>query len=143
MATIRVTDVAKTDDVSSGSPYLLVTKDITKNNVTVHRLRRLSVTDLLAEADSGTRQIDSVPTSGSENMVRSGGVYSALSAKQNAVSGKGLSTNDYTAAAKVLVDAFNALMTSGNNGKLLAISNGAPAVISVDDILADGDSTRY
>ena len=46
---------------------------------------------------------DSVPTQGSTNAVSSGGVYSALAGKVDAVSGKGLSTNDYTNADKQAV----------------------------------------
>ena len=47
--------------------------------------------------------VDSVPTQGSNNAVRSGGVYSALASKVDAVSGKGLSTNDYTNVDKQAV----------------------------------------
>ena len=43
---------------------------------------------------------DDSPTSGSNNPVKSGGIYTALEGKVNTVSGKGLSTNDYTTAEK-------------------------------------------
>lgn len=43
---------------------------------------------------------DEAPTEGSSNPVKSGGVYSSLSGKVDKVSGKGLSTNDYTTAER-------------------------------------------
>lgn len=47
-----------------------------------------------------TITIDSTPTSGSENAVSSGGTYTALDGKVDKVSGKQLSTEDYTTAEK-------------------------------------------
>lgn len=49
---------------------------------------------------AGAMIIDPAPTQGSNNAVRSGGVYSALEGKVNAETGKGLSTNDYSDAEK-------------------------------------------
>lgn len=43
---------------------------------------------------------DDSPTSGSNNPVKSGGIYTALDGKVDTVNGKGLSTNDYTTAEK-------------------------------------------
>lgn len=43
---------------------------------------------------------DNTPTSGSNNPVKSGGIYTALDGKVDKESGKGLSTNDYTTAEK-------------------------------------------
>lgn len=43
---------------------------------------------------------DDSPTSGSNNPVKSGGIYTALEGKVDTVNGKGLSTNDYTTAEK-------------------------------------------
>lgn len=43
---------------------------------------------------------DDVPTSGSSKFVTSGAIYTALDGKVSIVSGKGLSTNDYTTAEK-------------------------------------------
>lgn len=48
--------------------------------------------------------IETTPTSNSDNLVTSGGVYTALENKVDKVSGKGLSTNDYTNADKAAVD---------------------------------------
>ena len=48
----------------------------------------------------GEITIDSTPTEGSTNAVQSGGTYTALANKVDKVSGKGLSTNDYTTAEK-------------------------------------------
>lgn len=39
---------------------------------------------------------DNAPTSGSNNPVKSGGIYTALAGKVDKVAGKGLSANDYT-----------------------------------------------
>lgn len=44
---------------------------------------------------------DSVPTDGSTNPVESNGIYDALAGKVDKVSGKGLSTNDFTNADRV------------------------------------------
>ena len=44
--------------------------------------------------------VDTAITSGSTNAVQSGAVYTALAGKVDTVSGKGLSTNDYTTAEK-------------------------------------------
>jgi hypothetical protein len=54
----------------------------------------------VGDALDNIKPVDSVPTQGSANVVQSGGVYSALAGKVDAVSGKGLSTNDYTDAEK-------------------------------------------
>ena len=43
---------------------------------------------------------DDAPTSGSSKFVTSGAIYTALNGKVSVVSGKGLSTNDYTTAEK-------------------------------------------
>jgi hypothetical protein len=44
--------------------------------------------------------IDSTPTQGSDNPVTSNGIYTALNGKVDKITGKGLSTEDYTAAEK-------------------------------------------
>ena len=76
--------------------------------------------------------IDSTPTQGSANAVSSGGTYTALAGKVDAVSGKGLSTNDYTTADKDKLaginlsnyvptsqkGANNGVATLGSNGKI-------------------------
>jgi hypothetical protein len=48
--------------------------------------------------------IETTPTSNSDNLVTSGGVYTALENKVDKISGKGLSTNDYTNVDKAAVD---------------------------------------
>ena len=60
--------------------------------------------DELIAAKQDVLTFDSAPTSGSENPVTSGGVYTALGAKVDKVTGKGLSTNDYTAEDKAAVN---------------------------------------
>lgn len=51
-------------------------------------------------------EIDGNPIENSNNLITSGGVYSALNGKVDKVSGKGLSTNDYDTTAKAKVDAI-------------------------------------
>ena len=48
----------------------------------------------------GALTFDNVPQTNSDNPVKSSGIYSALSGKVDKVSGKGLSTNDYTTSEK-------------------------------------------
>lgn len=52
------------------------------------------------EAKQDLLTFDNTPTQNSNNPVTSGGVYTALSDKVDKVNGKGLSTNDYTTAEK-------------------------------------------
>jgi hypothetical protein len=51
---------------------------------------------------------DDVPTQGSNNPVKSGGVYTALDNKVDKVAGKGLSANDFTNALKDKLDGIDA-----------------------------------
>ena len=60
--------------------------------------------DELIAAKQDVLTFDSAPTSGSENPVTSGGAYTALGAKVDKETGKGLSTNDYTAEDKAAVN---------------------------------------
>lgn len=57
--------------------------------------------------------------------------------------GKGLSTNDFTAAQKSVVDALAALQTADNNGKVLSVQSGAFAAVNVTSLLPDGDEVSY
>ena len=50
---------------------------------------------------------DTTPTNNSAKAITSGGVYTALADKVDKVSGKGLSTNDYTNADKAIVGGVN------------------------------------
>lgn len=52
---------------------------------------------------TNTPTVDAAPASGSNNLVSSGGVYTALGDKVDKVNGKGLSTNDYTNEDKAKV----------------------------------------
>lgn len=58
--------------------------------------------------------IDLIPVSGSPNAISSGGMFTALAGKVDAIAGKGLSTNDYTTADK---------------SKLAALSTAPPAPV--------------
>lgn len=88
--------------------------------------------DLDAKQDALT--FDNAPTENSSNPVKSGGVYTALAGKVDAVSGKGLSTNDYdnTEKAQVATNAEDISSLKSNlttlgltvqNGKLCAVYN--------------------
>jgi len=60
------------------------------------------------ELESGsTITIDPTPTSGSTNAVQSGGTYTALEGKVDKVTGKQLSTEDFTTAEKTKLDGIN------------------------------------
>lgn len=54
----------------------------------------------LLDNKQDTLTFDNAPTENSTNPVKSGGVYTALGGKVDKVTGKGLSTNDYTTAEK-------------------------------------------
>lgn len=90
-------------DVTTGKFYTR-----TQTNSTWGAWReKVNAADLAAVATSGaysdltgTPTIDSTPTEASTNPVQSGGVYTALDGKVDKVSGKELSTNDYTNADK-------------------------------------------
>lgn len=80
--------------------------------------------------------VDSTPTQGSNNAVSSGGVWDALAGKVDAVTGKGLSANDYTNAEKQKVtDTANAL--SGKVAKPITSPNGTAGQL----LRTNGDGT--
>lgn len=57
---------------------------------------------------TNTPVVDAAPTSGSHNLVESGGVYTGLDGKVDKVQGKGLSTEDYTTAEKTKLGGIEA-----------------------------------
>lgn len=73
------------------SDLLIVEQSNGTKNASVELLK-----STVREGLQPTLTFDEVPTEGSSNPVKSGGVYSSLSGKVDKVSGKGLSTNDYT-----------------------------------------------
>lgn len=76
---------------------------------------------------------DNSPTSGSSNPVKSGGIYSALDNKVDKVSGKGLSTNDYTTPEKEkLASLSNYDDTELRMALAEAIDSGAKNVFNTD-----------
>lgn len=86
-----------------------VTGDTTATELNyVHGVTSPIQTQLNGKQDTLT--FDNVPTENSNNPVKSGGVYSALADKVNKVTGKGLSTNDYTNADKAIVDGVTAAL---------------------------------
>jgi len=97
-----------TNPVTSGGVYAFVVQGL-GNKVDKVQGKGLSTEDYttaeknkLANIDAN---IDSTPTSGSTHPVSSGGVYDALGNKVDKVSGKGLSTEDFTAMYKAWLDA--------------------------------------
>ncbi len=49
----------------------------------------------------------------------------------------------YPAEDEAVVDALKALITATNNGKVLAISEGALAAVTVESLITDGDEVSY
>lgn len=80
----RLTDARPASDVSAWA------KELTKPSY--------SYSEII-----NTPTVDTAPASGSNNLVSSGGVYTALGDKVDKVNGKGLSTNDYTNEEKAQV----------------------------------------
>lgn len=80
----RLTDARPASDVSAWA------KELTKPSYSYSEI-------------TNTPTVDTAPASGSNNLVSSGGVYTALGDKVDKVNGKGLSTNDYTDEEKAQV----------------------------------------
>jgi hypothetical protein len=80
----RLTDARPASDVSAWA------KELTKPSYSYSEI-------------TNTPTVDAAPASGSNNLVSSGGVYTALGDKVDKVNGKGLSTNDYTNEEKTQV----------------------------------------
>jgi hypothetical protein len=80
----RLTDARPASDVSAWA------KELTKPSYSYSEI-------------TNTPTVDAAPASGSNNLVSSGGVYTALGDKVDKVNGKGLSTNDYTNEEKAQV----------------------------------------
>lgn len=87
--------------------------------------------------------VDNELSSTSMNPVQNRVIANALALKQNAEQGKGLSANDYTADAKAVVDALAGLLTAENNGKVLAIQNGALAAVELSTLLEQWQGGSY
>ena len=105
-----------------------------------------SETDTLLSAKQNTLTFDNSPTSGSNNPVKSGGVYTALGNKVDVVSGKGLSTNDFTTTLKDKLDGIasgaqvNVIETVKKNGTALTVTSKAVDIIvptKVSDLTND------
>ena len=84
---------------------------------------------------------DNAPTEGSTNPVASGGVYTALAGKVDKVSGKQLSTNDYTTAEREKLSALptNDKLTSDFAAKQNNITGGTTGQILKKKSNTDGD----
>jgi hypothetical protein len=72
---------------------------------------------------SGSVQVDQIPTQGNTtHVISSAGAYTALQAKVDKISGKGLSTNDYDNSAKTKVDLIDQVYSLTEKNKLSAIT---------------------
>lgn len=49
----------------------------------------------------------------------------------------------YPAEDEAVVDALKALITGSNNGKVLSISSGALAAVTVESLISNGDEVEY
>lgn len=96
-----------------------------------------------AAASAAALTVDDALSDSSEHPVQNKIVKVALDGKQAAENGKGLSKNDYTDAAKNVVDALADLLTAANNGKVLGIVNGALAAAELGSLIPDGDEVSY
>ena len=85
----RLTDARPASDVSAWA------KELTKPSYSYSEI-------------TNTPTVDTAPVSGSNNLVSSGGVYTALDDKVDKVSGKQLSTEDYTTAEKTKLGGIEA-----------------------------------
>jgi hypothetical protein len=85
-----------------------------------------SITAVKGLIASGGISVDAIPTNGSNNPVSSDGTFDALALKVDKVTGKGLSTNDYTSAEQT---------------KLAGIATGATANSSDATLLARANHT--
>jgi len=94
----------------------------------------------------GIYPIDDAPTQGSNNAVKSGGVFSSLSNKVDKVAGKGLSTNDYSDTEKGKVTANTEAieaMVNVYSGKNLAPNNATTQTINTLPIVINKDKSIF
>lgn len=92
----------------------------------------------------GIYPIDDAPTQGSNNAVKSGGVFSSLSNKVDKVAGKGLSTNDYDDTEKGKVaDNASAIeaMVNQYGSKNLAPNNASTTEMSPVTFTVNSDKS--
>lgn len=82
--------------VSSSSTF----EKIGNTDVDLSNYYTKSEADTLLAGKQATLTFDDNPTNGSNNPVKSSGIYNQLANKVDKVSGKGLSTNDYTTTEK-------------------------------------------
>lgn len=88
----------------------------------------------------GIYPIDDAPTQGSNNAVKSGGVFSSLSNKVDKIAGKGLSTNDYDNTEKeqneANAEAIEAIVNVNGCCNVFAIDN--PISLSDAEVVNNG-----
>ena len=94
--------------VTSGGLFTVLSNKLDKNGTAAKATADASgntitttyATKTEVNAKQDALSFDAAPTSGSANPVTSNGIYEALADKVDVVSGKGLSTNDYTTTEK-------------------------------------------
>lgn len=91
--------------------YVLKDKNAVNDVSYSNSTRKLSQT--INGATSDILTVDSTPTNGSMNPITSDAVYDGLSGKVDVVSGKQLSTEDFTTAEKTKLDALASGITEG------------------------------
>lgn len=97
-----------TNPVTSGGVYTALAGKLSTTGIAARATADASGNNIVntyaTKTELGTKQdtlsFDTTPTSGSANPVTSDGIHVALAGKVSTVSGKGLSTNDYTTAEK-------------------------------------------
>ena len=94
----------------------------------------LSINEGVLSADGVTT--DATPTQSSTNPVQSGGVYTALQGKVDTVTGKGLSTNDYTTAEKEKLESLENYDDTELSGRVSDIEDVVPSTATASNKLA-------
>lgn len=125
--------------VTSGGLYTALSNKLNKNGTAAKATADASgntitstyATKAQVNAKQDALSFDAAPTSGSANPVTSNGIYEALADKVDVVSGKELSTNDYTTTEKNKLSGIasgaqvNKIETVKVNGTALTISSKA------------------
>lgn len=106
--TLGVSDIEGLSTALSGKVNIVSGKGLSTNDFTTDLMNKLNG----IESGANKTNVDSVITSSSNNPVKSSTIYTALSDKVDKVSGKGLSTNDFTTT---LLNKLNGIESGANN----------------------------
>lgn len=128
-----------TNPVTSGGLYTALAGKLSTSGTAARATADASGNNIVntyaTKTELGTKQdtlsFDTTPTSGSANPVTSNGIHAALAEKVDIVSGKGLSTNDYTTTEKNKLSGIatgaqvNKIETVKVNGTALTVTSKA------------------